>query len=54
MITQLFKVDFLATECRLSNLNILRAACRGMQPKNCLVDIEKPYICDPGEKGGDA
>jgi len=54
MITQLFKVDFLATGCCLSHLSILRAACRGMLPENCLVDIEKPYICEPGEKGGDA
>jgi len=43
MITQLFKIDFLATECRQGNLNILRAASQRVAPKNRLIAIRQPY-----------
>jgi len=54
MITQLLKVDFLATEYRLSNLNILRVACRKMMSKNKPLTIKKPYSIGFREKDGRA
>jgi hypothetical protein len=43
MVTQLFRSEFLATECRLTNLNILRAACQKMLLENSLMAIKQPY-----------
>ena len=43
MITRLFKIDFLATECRQGNLNILRAASQRVTPKSRLIAIRQPY-----------
>jgi len=43
MVTQLFRTDFLATECALSSLNILRAAGCMKQAKNHLMTADKPY-----------
>jgi len=54
MITQLFKPDFLATECCQINLNILRAASRRMTPKGRLMVIRRPYSAGLDKKTDNA
>jgi len=47
MITQLFLIDFFATECRVIKLNISPMGNQKELSLNALMAIKKPYISNP-------
>jgi len=54
MITQLFKTNFLASEGRQINLNILREPVKGGSPPNWLMVIKQSHSNVLDKKTNDA